>query len=109
MPVPSSLLRYGKMKRNHHNSTFEIVTNDFCKSQSFPQVESSRTSLRTHFEVLGLESEMFGLDASSPRKLLCSRLQDSIIFGNVKNFVDRLKNFFEDRFFLEIAEKCKCG
>ena len=45
----------------------------------FPEVESSRTSLasrtssRTHFEVLGLE-------ASSPRKLACPRLEDSTIF-----------------------------
>ena len=40
-----------------------------------PEVESSRTSLasRTHFEVLGLE-------ASSPRKLACPRLEDSSIF-----------------------------
>ena len=45
------------------------------------EVESSRTSLasRTHFEVLGL-----GLEASSPRKLACPRLEDSTIFWNVK-------------------------
>ena len=42
------------------------------------EVESSRTSLasRTHFEVLGLG---LGLEASSPRKLLCPRLEDSTI------------------------------
>ena len=39
----------------------------------FTEVESSRT----HFEVLGLE-------ASSPRKLFCPRLEDSSIFGIVK-------------------------
>ena len=45
------------------------------------EVESSRTSLasrtssRTHYEVLGL-----GLEASSPRKLACPRLEDSSIF-----------------------------
>ena len=86
-----------------------------------PEVESSRTSLasrtssRTHFEVLGL-----GLEASSPRKLACPRLEDSSIFLIVKilwstwkNFWkaffcgDRLKNFCEDLcfFFFEVAEK----
>ena len=39
----------------------------------FPEVESSRT----HFEVLGLE-------ASSPRKLPCPRLEDSTIFEPLK-------------------------
>ena len=75
------------------------------------EVESSRTSLalrtssRTDFEVLGLE-------ASSPRKLACPRLEDSTIFWTVKilwsawkifwkTFFcgDRLKNFCEDLFF----------
>ena len=78
-----------------------------------PEVEFSRTSLasrtssRTHFEVLGL-----GLEASSPRKLACPRLEDSTIFWNVKILwsawkifwktffsEDRLKNFCEDLFF----------
>ena len=50
-------------------------------SMIYPEVESLRTSLasrtssRTHFEVLGL-----GLEASSPRKLACPRLEDSTIF-----------------------------
>ena len=34
---------------------------------------------RTHFEVLGL-----GLEASSPRKLPCHRLEDSTIFEPLK-------------------------
>ena len=68
-----------------------------------PEVESSRT----HFEVLGL-----GLEASSPRKLACPRLEDSSIFwiGKIlwrawkifwKTFFcgDRLKNFCDDLFF----------
>ena len=44
-------------------------------------MESSRTSLvsRTHFEVLGL-----GMEASSPRKLPCPRLEDSTIFEQLK-------------------------
>ena len=71
-------------------------------------------SSRTDFEVLGL-----GLEASSPRKLACPRLEDSTIFWIVKilwsvwkifwktSFCgDRLKNFCEDlSFFLEIAWK----
>ena len=67
------------------------------------QVESSRT----HFEVLGL-----GLEASSPRKLACPRLEDSSILWIVKILWSawkifwktffcgvRLKNFCEDLFF----------
>ena len=66
-------------------------------------------SSRTHFEVLGL-----GLEASSPRKLACPRLEDSTNFWIVKilwsawkifwkTFFcgDRLKNFCEDIFFLD--------
>ena len=47
---------------------------------------ASRTSSRTHFEVLGLglEGQVLGLEASSPRKLSCPRLEDSTIFWNVK-------------------------
>ena len=85
-------------------------------------MESSRTSLalrtssRTDFEVLGLGLEGqvlgLGLEASSPRKLACPRLEDSTIFWIVKilwsarkifwkTFFrgDRLKNFCEDLFF----------
>ena len=55
-----------------------------------PEVESSRTSSRTHFEViglgLGLEGQVLGLglEASSPRKLPCPRLEDSTIFRTVE-------------------------
>ena len=83
----------------------------------------SRTSSRTHFEVLGLGLEGqvlgLGLEASSPRKLACPRLEDSTIFWIIKilwsawkilwkTFFrgDRLKNFCEDLFlFFEIAWK----
>ena len=80
----------------------------------FTEVESSRT----HFEVLGLEGQVLGLDleVSSPRKLACPRLEDSSIFWIVKilwsawkmfwkTFFrgDRLKNFCEDLFFWDIA------
>ena len=81
-------------------------------TQYLTEVESSRT----HFEVLGLGLEGqvlgLGLEASSPRKLACPRLEDSTIFWNVKilwsawkifwkTFFsgDRLKNFCEDLFF----------
>ena len=75
-------------------------------------VESSRTSLasrtssRTHFEVLGLEGQVLGLglDASSPRKLACLRLEDSSIFWIVKILWSAWK-FFGKRFFVEIAWK----
>ena len=73
-------------------------------------------SSRKHFQVLGL-----GLEASSPRKLPCPRLEDSIIFLMLKIcrsaekifvdrfFEDRLKNFFEDLFFLENTCVCVLG
>ena len=91
-----------------------------------PEVKSSRTSSRTHFEVLGLGLEGqvlgLGLEASSPRKLACPRLEDSTIFWIVKilwsawkifrkTFIcgDRLKNFCEDLFiFLEVAWNFFC-
>ena len=65
-------------------------------SHLLAEVESSRTSLasrtssRTDFEVLGLglglEGQVLGLglEASSPRKLACPRLEDSTIFWKVK-------------------------
>ena len=60
-----------------------------------PEVESSRTSLasRTHFEVLGL-----GLEASSPRKLACPRLEDSTIFWIVKILWSAWKIFWKTFF-----------
>ena len=59
---------------------------------------ASRTSSRTHFEVLGL-----GLEASSPWKLACPRLEDNTFFFF---FWDRLKNFCEDLFFGELLRLC---
>ena len=81
-------------------------------TNSLPEVESSRTSLasrtssRTHFEVLGLGLEGqvlgLGLEASSPRKLACPRLENSTIFWNAK-FCGVLEKFFGKRFLVEIA------
>ena len=53
---------------------------------------------RTHFEVLGLD-----LEASSPRKLLCPRLEDSTIFWIVEMFRSSEKCFWS--FFWRSPEK----
>ena len=90
-------------------------------------MESLRTSLdsRIHFGVLGLglEGQVLGLgvEASSPRKLPCPRLEDSTIFWIVeimqsawKKFWktvftgERLKKLFVD-FFLENTCACVLG
>ena len=69
-------------------SSFQVL--NLKLRDSLPEVEFSRTSLasrtssRTHFEVLGLGLEGqvlgLGLEASSPGKLACPRLEDSTIF-----------------------------
>ena len=59
---------------------------------------------RTHFEVLGLEGQVLGLEASSPRKLACPWLEDSTIFWIVKILWSGWK-IFGKRFFVEIAWK----
>ena len=82
-----------------------------------PEVESSKTSLasrtssRTHFEVLGLGLEGqvlgLGLEASSPRKLACWPVLGSrteLIFELLK-FCGALEKFFRKRFFVVIAWK----
>ena len=67
---------------------------------SITELESSRTSLasRTHFEVLGLEGQVLGLEASSPRKLACPRLEDSSIFWIVKILWSAWKIFWKTFF-----------
>ena len=50
---------------------------------------ASRTSSRTHFQVLGLE-------ASSLRKLPCPRLEDSTIFWTVKILLESARNLAEN-------------
>ena len=90
--VYSSRLKHLKL-----NTSINIVAKiDIDALLLLPEVESSRTSLasrtssRTDFEVLGLglglEGQVLGLglEASSPRKLACPRLEDSTIFWKVK-------------------------
>ena len=77
--------------KSHKNCYFcekkkltEIVQRWHGNLCPLPKVKSSRTSSRTHFEVLGVELEGqvlgLGLEASSPQKLPCPRLEDSTIF-----------------------------
>ena len=106
----SNNFKPNQINQESHNSLFYL-----------PEVESSRT----HFEVLGLGLEGqvlgLGLEASSPRKLACPRLEDSSIFWIVKilwsawkifwkTFFcgDRLKNFCEDLFFFGDCLKNFC-
>ena len=76
-PWPSLVAALGLMHRRSQDFGLiggckpQITCNNVIRTE----VESSRT----HFEVLGL-----GLEASSPRKLACPRLEDSTIFWNVK-------------------------
>ena len=51
-------------------------------------VKSLRTSLalRTHFEVLGLEGQVLGLETSSPQKLRCLRSRTALFFELLKFF-----------------------
>ena len=98
-------------------SNFEKKISEWLKIISY-RLQSEVESSRTQFEVLGLGLEGqvlglgLGLEASSPQKLACPRLEDSTIFWIVKilwsawkivwkTFYsgDRLKNFCEDLFF----------
>ena len=75
-----------------HYSLYANFRANKLQANFLAEVESSRTSLasrtssRTHFVVLGLGLEGqvlglgLGLEASSPRKLACPRLEDSTIF-----------------------------
>ena len=56
------------------------------------EVESSRT----YFVVLGLQGEVLGLEASSPRKFPCPRLKDSAIFLIIKILLENDRNFAEN-------------
>ena len=59
---------------------------------------ASRTYLRTHFEVLvlGLQDQVLGLEASSPQKLPCPRLEDSTVFWIVKMLMENAENLAEN-------------
>ena len=62
------------------NATSEYQT--FVDEVNDALLRAEVKSSRTHFEVLGLEGQVLGLglEASSPRKLACPRLEDSTIF-----------------------------
>ena len=92
-----------------------FVDTDFYKKFYLSEVESSRTSLasrtssRTHFEVLGLGLEGqvlgLGLEASRPQVLenwpvLGSR---TALFFELLKFCEALEKFFGKRLFVEIA------
>ena len=62
-------------------------------------------SPRTHFDVLGLESQVLGLEALSPRKLPCLRLEDSTIFWIVKILQIAWKDFWKTFYFGEHLKK----
>ena len=51
---------------------------------------------RTHFEFLGLEGQVLGLEASSSRKLPCPRLEDSSISGTVEISLENARNLPEN-------------
>ena len=117
--VKSCHHRLEKLKYLWYNAMrLVLIMNQYWSQWCQAEVESSRTSSRTDFEVLGLGLEGqvlglgLGLEASSPRKLACPRLEDSTIFWKVKILWsgwkifwkgsfrgDRLKNFCEDLFF----------
>ena len=63
-----------------------------------------KSSSRMNFEVLGLEGQVLGLEASSPRKwpVLGSR---TALFFELLKYCGALENFFGKRFFVEIARK----
>ena len=65
----------------------------------------SRTSSRTHFEVLGLEGQVLGLEASSPQKLPCPRLEDSTFFELLKFCRLPEKKILEGVFYWRTPEK----
>ena len=79
-------------------------------------------SSRTHFDVLGPRKlthfEVLGLEASSPQKLPCPRLENSSIFGKKNLFFLRFfyfvflrtpeKKFLKTLFFYFFENTCAC-
>ena len=86
---------------------YQISCPPLFRKSCVPEVESSRTSSRTHFEVLGLEGQVLGLglETSSPRKLTCPRLEDSTIFWIVKILWSAWKIFWKPFFLWRSPEK----
>ena len=75
-PVPSGHT-YASTSGYFYEKT-KVTKENLRVDHYLPEVESSRT----HFNVLGLDlkGQVLGLEASSPRKLPCLRLEDSTIF-----------------------------
>ena len=73
-----SIPNYGFAHVNSNSNAGGVATVCIFIKTLSTEVESSRTD----FEVLGLEGQVLGLglEASSPRKLACPRLEDSTIF-----------------------------
>ena len=70
------VMLYAKMlKKTETEETILFFVTFLSEVESSRTSLASRTSSRTHFEVLGL-----GLEALGPRKLPCPRLEDSTIF-----------------------------
>ena len=69
---------------------------------------ASKTSWRTHFEVIGLESQVLGLGlkTSFSWKLLCPWLEDSTIFWIVKILFIAWKFFWKTFFSGDRLKKC---
>ena len=78
-----------------------VAHSQHCCLMSSAKVESLRmslalrTSLRTHYEVLGLEGQLLGLKGS---KITLSLARGQHYFLNYRNLVDHLKKIFQDLF-----------
>ena len=90
------------MKSQYQRMQFDTLYRQIILVYSLAKVESLRTSLasRTHFEVLGLgfglEGQVRGLEASSPQKLPCTRLEDSTIFCSVEILLENARSLAEN-------------
>ena len=97
---------------HHYCQTFTLKLTKYLKSVHVHQALPTILPYTFLFTRGGVLEDVFGLEASSPRKLACPQLEDSSIFWIVKILCsawkifwktffcgDRLKNFCEDLFF----------
>ena len=91
LSVPDFTIYLTALARMLTSSSPEVES--FASRSSFASRTSfaSRSSSRTHFQVLGL-----GLEASSPRKLPCPRLEDRTISCTVEILLENAKNLAEN-------------